>query len=148
MATNKNINTQSNSHEKVIDKSTNNNNIPEKNKGGQPSKKNKFPKERQQVLDELFTILGVTSNNMTFNLSNIENDKNKQQEILDLVDDIKKYFNYGSWTYFCRPNIKKPYIGLTKSLLKEMGYKMDSSYVIDGKSKKISQKNMIITKKT
>ena len=113
---------------------------------GQVSKKNKYPEERQKVLDDLFAILGVSEDNMIFNLNELDSDEDKQQEIINLVDDIKQYFNYGNWTYFSKPPIGKPYLVLARCLLKEMGYKMECMYTVSSKTKKISEKKMEIVK--
>ena len=70
----------------------------------------------------------------------------RQKQIVDLANDIRKYFNCGAWTYFCRSNIQKPYLALIRALLKEMNYKMTSSYVVDTISKHINNKIITITK--
>lgn len=119
---------------------------PPKNKGGQPSKKSKYPKERQEVLDKLFSILQVTKDNMSFSLTDLEKDEAKQKQILDLADDIKKYFNCGSWPYFYKEKMTEPYLSLSKSLLKEMNYKTEYFRIIDSKSGKITAKKIEIVK--
>lgn len=110
-----------------------------------PTKKEKYPNERKLVLNKLFKILGVSEKNMTFSFDDLEGDKLRQQQIIALSDEIKKYFNYGAWLYYCNPDIKKPYMTLTKSLLKDMGYSTELLCVTN-KTKKKSTRHILIVK--
>lgn len=101
----------------------NNNNIKksiEKNKGGRPNKDLKYAKERKMVLDNLLNILNVTKDNNIFYIDDLEKNNIQQQQILDLEEDVKKFFSCSTWTYFVRSDIDKKYISLTKSILKNM----------------------------
>ena len=117
-----------------------------KKKTGAISKPIKYKVERQEVLDKLLIILEITETNMMFNLTDLEKNDKKQQEIINLADDIKKYFNYGSWTYFSRENIKTPYLALLKALLKEMGYKLTYLRELDTKTKRVDLRIIKLTK--
>jgi hypothetical protein len=56
-----------------------------------PKKIEKYETERKEVIDKLFVILNINDNN-TFYLHDIDNNINKQEEIMNLVHDVKKYF--------------------------------------------------------
>jgi len=91
------------------------------------SKRDKYPNERQNVLSGLYNILGITETNKIFYLDDLEKDINKQNQIIELVPDIKKYFAYGMWSYFAKPQLtEKRYLSLAKSLIKDMGHKIYS----------------------
>lgn len=91
------------------------------------SKKDKYPNERQDVLNRLYTILGITETNKIFYLDELEKDVNKQNQIIALVPDVKKYFAYGMWSYFAKPQLTdKRYLSLAKSIIKDMEHKIYS----------------------
>lgn len=90
------------------------------NKGGRPLKKITFKKERVEVLQSLFIILGITNTSNRFYLYDIENDSGKIDKIMALKDDIKKYFNAGGWAIFSKDDVLRPYMSLIRSLLKDM----------------------------
>lgn len=90
-----------------------------KNLGGKPPK-SRFVNERQVVLEKLLNILGVTEDNKFVYLYDLDHDIDKQNAILGLEEDIKKYFVYGTWSYFSKPKSKRPYVSLAKSVIKDM----------------------------
>ena len=91
------------------------------NKGGRPSKKDKFDDERQIIVNKLNNILGINNENKIIYLYDIDNDTNKQNEILALRDDIRRVFTAGNWPVFSK-NIKtRQYLSLMKSVYKDMG---------------------------
>ena len=57
-------------------------------------KKDKYKKEQLEIIDKIFAIIPII--NDEFNLYDLDNDKIKQQKIMDLTDDIKKYFTIGN----------------------------------------------------
>lgn len=107
-----------------------------KNKGGRPKKDLAFEEEKQQVLDKLFKIIGITDDNKIFYFTDIENDENKQKEILDLENDVKLYFNYSGFSYFSK-KLDRPYLSLAKSIMKSMNVKTEPISIIAGTSKKV-----------
>ena len=53
--------------------------------------------ERQIILEKIFEILNIDDSNNTFFLKDLDNDNNKQNLILELELDIRKYFVCGHW---------------------------------------------------
>ena len=90
-----------------------------------------FTKERQELLQKMLTILGITDDNKMFSLKKLDEDEEKQKQILDLVEDIKKYFICSRWAYFSNQNIdfKRDYLSLIKSVLRDMKIKILSSFL-------------------
>ncbi len=90
-----------------------------------------FTKERQELLQKMLNILGVTEENKMFSLKKLDEDTEKQKQILDLVEDIKKYFICSRWAFFSHKDkeIKREYLSLIKAVMKDMKVKMDSSFV-------------------
>ena len=56
------------------------------------SKKVKYKKEQEALVNKLLEILPLEDNGFT--LYEMDNDKDRQDKILALTDDIKKYFVY------------------------------------------------------
>ena len=75
---------------------------------------------RVQVIEALDKILCLTQDNRLICINDIDKDDKKISEIKALEEDIKKFFNYSSWSYF--KNDKKSYVSLLKSVYKDMNY--------------------------
>lgn len=94
-------------------------------KVGKNSKKDKFVVERQTVLDQLYIILGITETNKVFYLEELEKNRDKQNQIIELLPNIKKYFSCSVWSYFSKPRYTgECYASLVKSLIKNMDRKI------------------------
>jgi hypothetical protein len=107
---------------KNLKKNTINENIKH---AGRPSKKELYKKERIDIMNKLNNILELNDKN-NFILYDIEHDEKKVQEIMDLKDDISKYFK-GKRSVVFIPKYKdkiisKSFLGLIKIVYKEMDY--------------------------
>ena len=100
----------------------------ERVKCGRPAKKDMYVAERQKILDELKEILGITEENKTFYMYDIDNNEEIQNKILKLKDAAKLYFNAGNWAIFLKENVKKPHMSLLKCILKDMGHEFLNSH--------------------
>lgn len=121
------------------------NNDNEKDKGGRIPKEIKYVKERQELLNKLLKILGISETNKVFYVDDLDKDDAKQKQILDLVEDVKQYFTYGKWVYFTKDNVPEPCLSLAKSILKDMGYILTPFY--PKVNLKTKRKALIIEKK-
>ena len=88
----------------------------EKDKGGRPSKNVKYANEQKEILTKIFQILKVTKENPIFYVEDIDN--NKEQQILDLIPDIKKYYIFSKWLYFANHNDNKTIMSLLRSIFR------------------------------
>lgn len=115
------------------------------NKIGRLSKHDKFDKERREVLNKLYNILGINDNNNMIFIYDLDNDTNKQNQIIALQDDIKEYFSCGAWTFFTKENVKRPYLCIIRSLLKDMKIKFEIiNKTIERNNKKIRTNGIAI----
>jgi hypothetical protein len=91
----------------------------------------KYTTERQELLQKMFNILGITDDNKMFSLKKLDEDEDKQTQILALVDDIKKYFICARWTFFSQKNkeLKRSYLSLIKAVFRDMEVKMYSTFI-------------------
>ena len=85
-----------------------------------PKVVDKYDKERLEVLHKIFNILGINENNNKFLLHELDNDKKKQEEILALEPEIKKYFICGKWSCF-KNEMKRIALSYIKHVVKDMG---------------------------
>lgn len=93
-----------------------------------PKKVDKFDNERKEVLNKMFQILGINENNNMFSLHKLDGDQEKQNEIINLQDDIKKYFICGEWTCFKKKDTtKRIWLSMIKYVVKDMGYQIFTS---------------------
>jgi hypothetical protein len=97
-----------------------------------PKSIEKYTNERQEVLNKLLNILEINEKNKILTLKSLDENEEKQQQILALVEDIKKFFNYSRWTFFNNKSreCKRDYLSLTKAIMKEMNVKMKSSTML------------------
>ena len=92
-----------------------------------PKKVLLYTEQRQNVINKLLEILEITETNNIFSLHKIDNDAEKQQLILDLEPDVKKYFNCSTWSCFKQKNtITRRWLSFTKYLFKEMNISMNA----------------------
>lgn len=91
-----------------------------------PKDISKFDNERQEVLNKMFNILGINENNNHFELKKLNNNIEMQNKILELENDIKKYFNYSQWECF-KGDVKKRHMSFIRYILKNTNYKLTSN---------------------
>lgn len=75
----------------------------------------------------MFQILGIGEKNNTFLLHELDTNVDKQNKILELEPDIKKYFICGKWSCFKDPEMKRRYLSFIKYVTKDMEYNMLSA---------------------
>ena len=82
----------------------------------------KYINEREKICDEIINILELDFDGC-FLLSNIDEDIDKQNEIIKIKDNIKKYFAVSTISSF-KPNFecKRPYLNIVRSILRQQGY--------------------------
>jgi hypothetical protein len=97
-----------------------------KSKAGRKKKVEKYSTERHDIYEKVKSILNITETNKAFYLHDIDNDKDKQQKIIDMKSLIELYFKSKNSAVFM-PEEKqavRPYMSLIRLVFKEMGYRM------------------------
>lgn len=92
-----------------------------------PKNVNKYDKERLDILNKMFNILGLGEGNNKFSLHKLDKDIEKQKAIIDLEGEIKKYFVCGKWGCFIGGAVKRIPLSIVRYTLKNMGYDIISS---------------------
>lgn len=98
-------------------------------------KSNIYTSECNNIIDKLNDILFTDLSNMSFYTYHLDNDIDKQNKIIQLESDVKKFMASSRWAYFNKDPRKK-YFSLLRSIYKYMNYdviRSTSSLSIDGK---------------
>ena len=82
----------------------------------------KYITQREEICNKIITILGLKEDN-TFLLCELDEDIEKQNKIMDLKEEIQKYFACSTISSF-KPNFecKRPYLNIIKSILRKQNY--------------------------
>jgi hypothetical protein len=82
----------------------------------------KFIDEREKICNTIISILNL-DNDKCILLSNLDLDIDKQNKIIGLKEEIKKYFAVSTISSF-KPNFecKRPYLNIIRSILRQQGY--------------------------
>jgi hypothetical protein len=82
----------------------------------------KFQNEREEICNKIITILELTEDN-TFLLCELDEDIEKQNKLLELKEEIQKYFACSTISSF-KPNFecKRPYLNIIRSILRKQNY--------------------------
>ena len=82
----------------------------------------KFQNEREDICNKIITILELTEDN-TFLLCELDEDIEKQNKLLELKEEIQKYFACSTISSF-KPNFecKRPYLNIIRSILRKQNY--------------------------
>jgi hypothetical protein len=85
------------------------------------SKNNLYKNEQEAIKDKILNLLKIDTEKKYFILYELDNDINKQNEILSLENDCDKYFATSRWTYFMNKREGKindrPYLLLIRNIL-------------------------------
>jgi len=87
----------------------------------------KYKTEREDICNKLLSIIELDSNN-SFLLDVLDNDVEKQTAILNMKDEIQKYFACSGIASF-KPGFdcKRPYLSVVRGILRNQGYTFISS---------------------
>jgi hypothetical protein len=82
----------------------------------------KYQKEREEICNKIITILELKEDN-TILLCDLDEDVEKQNKILDLKEEIQKYFACSTISSF-KPNFecKRPYLNIIRGILRKQNY--------------------------
>jgi hypothetical protein len=90
----------------------------------------KYQSEREEICNKLITILNLNEEK-TFLLSDLDEDIEKQNKILEMKEEIQKYFAVSTISSF-KPNFecKRPYLNIIRSILRMQNYKFEASDIM------------------
>jgi len=89
-----------------------------------------YKKEQDEIINKIIDIL-VLDNNNSIILYELDNDKIKQDKILELIPDIRKYFSFTSVIGASEPDkAKRPYLSIIRQLTKSKYNMLSCDYRI------------------
>ena len=84
-----------------------------------------YKKEQDEIVNKIINILELDSENSII-LYNLDNDKNKIDQILGLIPEIRKYYSFSMIIGASEPTkAKRPYLSIIRQLTKSK-YKLNS----------------------
>ena len=84
-----------------------------------------YKKEQDEIVDKIMNILELDNENSII-LYNFDNDKTKQDKILELRPEIRKYYSFSTIIGASEPiKAKRPYLSIIRQLTKSK-YKLNS----------------------
>jgi hypothetical protein len=77
-----------------------------------------YKQEQEDIVNKIINILDLENKN-TYTLYEIDKNKEIQQQIMDLIPEIRKWYSFNSMKAVGEPqNIKRPYLSIIKYMLK------------------------------
>ena len=84
-----------------------------------------YKQEQEEIINKIINILELDNDNSII-LYNLDNDHNKQNKILELIPEIKKYYSFSTIIGASEPDkAKRPYLSIIKQITKSK-YKINS----------------------
>ena len=82
----------------------------------------KYQNEREDICKRLISIIEL-DDNKSFLLCDLDNDSEKQNKIIEMKEEIQKYFACSTISSF-KPNFecKRPYLNIVRSILRQQQY--------------------------
>ena len=91
-----------------------------------PKKVELYNEDRQIIINKLFEILEITEFNKSFSLHKMDDNIEKQQQVLDLEQDIKKYFICSRWTCINKKDVQRKWLSMIKYVFRDMDIKLST----------------------
>jgi hypothetical protein len=84
-----------------------------------------YKQEQEEIINKIINILELDNDNSII-LYNLDNDHNKQNKILELIPEIRKYYSFSTIIGASEPDkAKRPYLSIIKQITKSK-YKINS----------------------
>ena len=84
-----------------------------------------YNQEQEEIINKIINILELDNDNSII-LYNLDNDHNKQNKILELIPEIRKYYSFSTIIGASEPDkAKRPYLSIIKQITKSK-YKINS----------------------
>ena len=95
------------------------------------NKKTFYSNERENILQQLKNLMNLNNDN-TILLNKLQDNQELKNKLIELTDDIKKYYRCSTWGYFVSVNNgeKGDEITLLRSIFKDHDYKIFSKDII------------------
>ena len=90
----------------------------------------KYPEQRETICKKIISILELNEYN-EFLLCELDTNSEKKQKILDLKEEINKYFACSTISSFKHNfECKRPYLNIVRGILRKLGYIFENSNIL------------------
>ena len=95
------------------------------------NKKTFYSNERDNILQQLKNLINLNNDN-TILLNKLQDNQELKKKLIEITDDIKKYYRCSTWGYFVSVNNgeKGDEITLLRSIFKDHDYKIFSKDIV------------------
>ena len=107
------------------DNNKSDNNKNEKKKRNRPCKRERYEKERKELMLELEKMMGLTDERRGILLYDLEHNEELKEYLKSKETEIKRMYKCGCWNYFIQKEGRSE-IGLLKSILKNEKYELST----------------------
>ena len=78
-----------------------------------------YRQEQEEIIERIIDILHL-DNNKSISLYDLDNDIEKQNKIMDMIPEIRKFFSFSTIIGASEPHkVKRPYLSIIKQLCKK-----------------------------
>ena len=79
-----------------------------------------YAKEQDDIIYKIINILGITQENNTITLYDIDNNEIIKQQLMNLIPEIRQWFSFGHIYSISNPDkYKRPYISIIRQIPKK-----------------------------
>ena len=113
----------------------------EKRTRNRPSKAERFSEEREELIKELESKMGLTEEIRGVLLYDLEHNNELKEYLKNKIPEIRKLYKCGCWNYFIQKEENRDEIGLLKSIFKSEKYELISKRILaerEGEKKQYS----------
>lgn len=95
-----------------------------------PCKAERFSKEREELIEELEKMMGLTEEVRGVLLYDLEHNEKLKEYLKNKIPEIRKLYKCGCWNYFIQKEEKRDIVGLLKSIFKSEKYELVSKRIL------------------
>jgi hypothetical protein len=96
-----------------------------------------YAKEQKEIVNKIFEILQLDDKNSITSYE-LDNDKDKKKQLIDLIPRIRKYYNYNNIKAVSEPDkIKRPWVSIIRNIPKPYYKMISKDYFLNINNKRI-----------
>jgi hypothetical protein len=107
-----------------------------------------YSKEQDGIIDKIINILNLDKEN-SITLYELDNDIDKQNKILNLTPDIRKYYNFSKipGVYYSQDRISRPWLSIIRQITKKKFNMYSTDYRFPINNTKVRTTKYVFIKK-
>ena len=107
-----------------------------------------YRQEQEEIIERIIDILHL-DNNKSISLYDLDNDIEKQNKIMDMIPEIRKFFSFSTIIGASEPHkVKRPYLSIIKQLCKKKYDILVQDCILKVDEKDVRSKRYVFVLKT